>query len=287
MHLLYFRFWHRVMHELGLTAEPEPCKRLVTQGIVNGPDGRKMSKRWNNVVAPGYMVDRFGADTVRLFMLFAAPPEKDMDWSDEQVDGLFRFLTRVWRLFHSRQACFAAPEADLGRATGPFLELRRRTHRTIRKVTEGMQDDLKFNTGIAALMELMNELQGLDPKAGPEQAAVREALVAMASLLAPFAPHVAEELWHEVLGPPARDRLLAEEPWPAFDAALTVADTVTIAVQVNGKLRGEVQVPAAAGEAEVRTAAEAEEKVSAYLTGKAVKKVVYVKGRLINYVVAG
>ena len=94
MHLLYFRFWHRVMHELGLTAEPEPCKRLVTQGIVNGPDGRKMSKRWNNVVAPGYMVDRFGADTVRLFMLFAAPPEKDIDWSDEQVDGLFRFLTR-------------------------------------------------------------------------------------------------------------------------------------------------------------------------------------------------
>jgi leucyl-tRNA synthetase len=132
----------------------------------------------------------------------------------------------------------------------------------------------------------MNELQGLEPVAGPEQAAVREALVALAMLLAPFAPHVAEELWHEVLGPPARDRLLAEEPWPEFDAALTVADTITIAVQVNGKLRGEVQLPAAASEAEVRAAAEGQEKVQGYLAGKAVKKVVYVRGRLINYVVA-
>jgi leucyl-tRNA synthetase len=287
MHLLYFRFWHRVMHELGLTAEPEPCRRLVTQGIVNGPDGRKMSKRWNNVVAPGYMVDKFGADTVRLFMLFAAPPEKDIDWSDEQVDGLFRFLTRVWRLFHSRQACFAASEAALAQAAGPFLELRRRTHRTIRKVTEGMQEDLKFNTGIAALMELMNELQGLEPEGEADRAAVREALLAMATLLAPFAPHVAEELWHEVLGPAARDRLLAEAPWPSFDEALTVADTVTIAVQVNGKLRGQVLVAAAAAEAEVREAAEGEEKVRGYLAGKAVKKVVYVPGRLINYVVVG
>ena len=110
MHLLYFRFWHRVMKELGLVFEtPSRCKRLVTQGIVNGPDGRKMSKRWGNVVPPGPIVDRFGADTVRLFMLFAAPPEKDIDWSDEQVDGLFRFLSRVWRIFHARQeTCFGA-----------------------------------------------------------------------------------------------------------------------------------------------------------------------------------
>lgn len=211
----------------------------------------------------------------------------DIDWSDEQVDGLFRFLTRVWRLFHARQACFGASPGALAGASGPFLELRRRTHRTIKRVTEGMQDDLKFNTGIAALMELMNELQGLEPTAEPEQAAVREALVAMATLLAPFAPHVAEELWHEVLGPAARDRLLAEEPWPEFDAALTVADTITIAVQVNGKLRGEVQLPVAATEAEVRAAAEAQEKVQGYLAGKAIKKVVYVRGRLINYVVGG
>jgi leucyl-tRNA synthetase len=119
MHLLYFRFWHRVMHELGLTAEREPCTRLVTQGIVNGPDGRKMSKRWGNVVQPGSMVDRFGADTVRLFMLFAAPPEKDIDWSDEQVDGLFRFLSRVWRLFVVHQGAFGAPGEAAAGALGP------------------------------------------------------------------------------------------------------------------------------------------------------------------------
>jgi leucyl-tRNA synthetase len=287
MHLLYFRFWHHVMHDLGLTAEAEPCQRLVTQGIVNGSDGRKMSKRWGNVVAPGYMVDRFGADTVRLFMLFAAPPEKDIDWSDEQVDGLFRFLTRVWRLFVARQETFGAPEAALAQAAGPFLELRRRTHRTIKKVSEGMEGDLKFNTGIAALMELVNELQGLEPKADPERAAVREALLALATLLAPFAPHAAEELWHEVLGPAARDRMLADEPWPAFDAALCAADTVTIAVQVNGKLRGEVSAAAGASEAEVRALAEADPKVQGYLAGKQLKKVVYVPKRLLNFVVAG
>jgi leucyl-tRNA synthetase len=310
MHLLYFRFWHRVMRRLGLVHEDEPCKRLVTQGIVNGPDGRKMSKRWANVVAPGPMVEKYGADTLRLFILFAAPPEKDIDWSDEQVDGLFRFLARVWRIFHARQDCFRA--ADLGemRAQGrtdesaperaggsggavppamnaEFLELRRKTHRTIQRVTDGFEKELKFNTGIAALMELVNALYQLEPASDADRAAVREALVAVATLIAPFAPHAAEELWHEVLGPEARDRLLADAPWPAFDPALVVADTVTIAVQVNGKLRGEVQAPAAAGEAEVRALAEAEERVKAHLAGKTVRKVVFVPKRLVNFVVGG
>ena len=287
MHLLYFRFWHRIMQTLGLTAEREPVKRLVTQGIVNGPDGRKMSKRWGNVVQPNSMVDKFGADTMRLFMLFAAPPEKDIDWSDEQVDGLFRFLTRVWRLFVSQQASFAAPAAAVAGAAGPWLEVRRRTHRTIKKVTEGMEGDLKFNTAIAALMELVNELTGLAPQADAERAVVREALLALATLLAPFAPHVAEELWHEVLGAEAGGKLLADGPWPAFDPALCAADTVTIAVQVNGKLRGEVSAAATATEGEVRALAEADPKVQGYLAGKALKKVVYVPKRLLNFVVAG
>ncbi|HET6437405.1 MAG TPA: leucine--tRNA ligase [Anaeromyxobacter sp.] len=285
MHLLYFRFWHRVMRELGLVQEDEPVERLVTQGIVNGADGRKMSKRWGNSVAPGPMVDRYSADTLRLFILFAAPPEKDIDWSDEQVEGLFRFLGRVWRIFHARQNCFAAPEAALAGVAGEFLELRRRTHRTIQKVTEAFDTDLKFNTGIAALMELVNALYAAEPRADADRAAVREALLAVAALLSPFAPHVAEELWHEVLGAPARDRLLVDEPWPAFDPALVAADTVTIAVQVNGKLRGEVQVAVSAGEAEVRALAEGDEKVRAHLAGKAVRKVVFVPRRLINFVV--
>jgi leucyl-tRNA synthetase len=287
MHLLYFRFWHRVMHELGLVQEAEPCRRLVTQGIVNGPDGRKMSKRWGNVVTPGPMVDRYGADTLRLFILFAAPPEKDIDWSDEQVDGLFRFLARVWRLFHARQDAFQAPAAAMARAEGDWLELRRRTHRTIRKCTEAFEEagGMKFNTGIAALMELVNALYALEPKAEPERAAVREALVTLATLLSPFAPHVAEELWHEVMGPDAREKLLAEEPWPGFDPALVAADTVTIAVQVNGKLRGEVVAAVSAGEAEVRALAEAEERVKAHLAGKTIRKVVFVPKRLVNFVV--
>ncbi|HET6439911.1 MAG TPA: leucine--tRNA ligase [Anaeromyxobacter sp.] len=285
MHLLYFRFWHRVMRELGLVFEDEPVRRLVTQGIVNGADGRKMSKRWGNVVAPGPMVDRFGADTLRLFILFAAPPEKDIDWSDEQVEGLLRFLGRAWRIFHARQESFAAPLAALPGASGEFLELRRRTHRTIQKVTEAFESDLKFNTGIAALMELVNALYASEPKADPDRAAVREALLAFAALLAPFAPHAAEELWHEVMGPSARDRLLAQEPWPAYDPALVVAETVTMAVQVNGKLRGEVRVAVSAAEAEVRALAEADEKVKFHLGGKTVRKVVFVPKRLINFVV--
>jgi leucyl-tRNA synthetase len=285
MHLLYFRFWHRIMRELGLVQEDEPCKRLVTQGIVNGADGRKMSKRWGNSVAPGPMVDRLGADTLRLFILFAAPPEKDIDWSDSQVDGLYKFLRRVWRTFHDRQGCFAAPEAALAQASGDFLELRRKTHRTIKRVTDSFETDLKFNTSIAGLHELLNALEAVEPKADAERAAVREALVALAALLSPFAPHAAEELWHEVLGPAAREKLLAEEPWPTFDPALVAADTVTIAVQVNGKLRGEVQVAVQAVEADVRALAEADEKVKAHLQGKTLRKVVFVPKRLINFVV--
>jgi leucyl-tRNA synthetase len=285
MHLLYFRFWHRIMQELGLVFEKEPVRRLVTQGIVNGPDGRKMSKRWGNVVTPGPMVQKYGADTLRLFILFAAPPEKDIDWSDEQVEGLFRFLARVWRIFHARQDCFAAPEAALAAATGDALELRRKTHRTIQRVTEGFEKELKFNTGIAALMELVNALYAFDPKVDADRAAVREALVSLAMMLGPFAPHAAEELWHEVLGAPVRDRLLADAPWPAFDPALVVADTVTIAVQVNGKLRGEVQTSVNAAEADVRALAEADEKVKTHLAGKTIRKVIFVPKRLVNFVV--
>jgi leucyl-tRNA synthetase len=285
MHLLYFRFWNRIMKDLGLVPVDEPCRRLVTQGIVNGADGRKMSKRWGNVVAPGPMLKKYGADTVRMFMLFAAPPEKDIDWSDEQVDGLFRFLSRVWRIFHARQDAFRADPAALKKVEGPFLELRRRTHRTIKKVTDGLEADLKFNTGIAALMELVNDLYALDPKTDVERAAVREALVALATLLAPFAPHAAEELWHEVLGPESRGQVLADEPWPSFDPGLVEALTVIIAVQVNGKLRGEVEAAAEAGEAEVRGLAEAQEKVRAHMAGKTLRKVVFVPRRLINFVV--
>jgi leucyl-tRNA synthetase len=221
-------------------------------------------------------------------VLFAAPVEKDIDWSDEQVEGILRFLSRVWRFFHARQDSFRADLAALPQATGAFLELRRRTHRTVKKVTDGFETDLKLNTSIAALMEMLNDLTSLPaPAAEGDRAAVREALEAMSKLLAPFMPHVAEELWHELAGPSARDAFVAEQPWPVADPALVAADTVTIAVQVNGKLRGEVRAPAEAAEAEVRGLAEGDERVRAHLAGKAVRKVVFVPKRLINFVVAG
>ncbi len=285
MHLLYFRFWNRVMHELGLVPTAEPARRLITQGIVNGLDGRKMSKRWGNVVSPGPLVQRYGADAARTFVLFAAPVEKDIDWSDEQVEGVLRFLARAWRAFSGRQACFDAPLEALSRAEGPFLALRRRTHRTVQRVTDGFEGDLKLNTSIAALMELVNELSPLDPHTDAERAAVREALEALCHLLAPFAPHIAEELWHALAGPAAEGELLADQPWPVFDPALLVADVVTIAVQVNGKLRGQVRAPAEATEAEVRQLAEADEKVAGYLAGKTIRKVVFVPKRLMSFVV--
>jgi leucyl-tRNA synthetase len=156
----------------------------------------------------------------------------------------------------------------------------------VKRVSEGFEDDLKFNTSIAALMELVNDLTALeDPATDADRAAVREALGALAALLAPFAPHVAEELWHELQGPKARDRFVVEEPWPAWDPALVAADVVTIAVQVNGKLRGEVQAPAAAAEADVRALAESDERVKAHLAGKTIRKVVFVPKRLMNFVV--
>ena len=285
MHLLYFRFWTRIMKELGLVEVAEPVKRLVTQGIVNGPDGRKMSKRWGNVVTPESMLERYGADTARMFTLFAGPPEKDIDWSDEQVEGIFRFLARIWRLFYARQEAFRAPDAARVQATGDFLELRRRTHRTIKKVTEEIETNLKFNTGIAALMELVNFIYPLEPKTNADQAALREAFLALTALLSPFAPHVAEELWHELQGPASREALLAESSWPSWDPALVAADVVSIAIQVNGKLRGEVQAPVAAGEAEVRALAEQESRVKAHLDGKTIRKVVFVPKRLMNFVV--
>jgi leucyl-tRNA synthetase len=222
-----------------------------------------------------------------MFVLFAAPVEKDIDWSDEQVEGILRFLSRAWRAFHARQDSFGAPLDAIEQAEGPFKELRRRTHRTIQRVSEGFEGDLKLNTSIAAMMELVNELTALPAATRDgDRAAVREALDALAHLLCPFAPHVAEELWHELHGAAVRDRLLAQDPWPAFDPALVAADVVTIAIQVNGKLRGEVQAAVSAPEAEVRALAEAESRVKAHLEGKTVRKVVFVPKRLMNFVVS-
>jgi leucyl-tRNA synthetase len=280
MHLLYFRFWTRWMKVLGLVPTDEPVTRLVTQGIVNGPDGRKMSKRWGNVVAPAAIVERYGADTVRTYVLFAGPPERDFDWSDEQVEGAHRFLRRVWALAALHQDR-AGRAVSPGPATGKALEIRRAAHKCLKRVGEAIER-LSFNTGIAGIMECVNALYDagkLETEA--ELAAMGEAIRVLTVVLTPFAPHLADAV-AEAYG--AGESTLAQ-PWPAYDPVLVVDDVLPYAVQVNGKLRGEIRIAADAGESEVRAAAEAEEKVRTALAGKPLRKIVFVPRRLINFVV--
>src|SRR5690606_22356631 len=165
MHLLYFRFWTMLMQELGLTAEDEPVRRLITQGIVNGPDGRKMSKRWGNVITPASIVERYGADAARTFVSFAGPPDKDIDWSDEQVEGCARFLHRVWRIAWSNRGCAAIRHA--GPYEGRALEIRRAAHKALKRVTEDIER-LSFNTAVARTMELANFLGPIEPATDAE-----------------------------------------------------------------------------------------------------------------------
>ncbi|MGI5864968.1 MAG: leucine--tRNA ligase [Myxococcales bacterium] len=280
MHLLYFRFWTMVMKELGLVPVDEPVKKLVTQGIVNGPDGRKMSKRWGNVVSPRDIVNKYGADSARTFVLFAGPPEKDIDWSDEQVEGASRFLARVWRLAYQHRDA-ASEKRPLGGETGKALAVRKAAHRALKRVTEDIER-LAFNTAIARVMELVNFLTPLPPSSDPaERAAMAEAVRLVAAMLSPVAPHLAEQV-SEDYGATAT---LQELGWPVFDPALAAEDEVTYAIQVNGKLRGQVQVPVEMPEEEVKSTAAKDEKVSAHLEGKTVRKVVFVPKRLVNFVV--
>ncbi|MBI3450453.1 MAG: class I tRNA ligase family protein, partial [Acidobacteria bacterium] len=275
----------------------EPVTRLVTQGMVL-KGGSAMSKSKGNVVDPDDMVGKYGADVTRLFILFAAPPEKDLEWSDTGVDGLDRFARRAHRLVeHHGPALSAASRAFASGSaqamTGlsdPFVELRRRTHDTIARVTEGIDRRLHLNTAISSLMELTNAIYLAAPP--PEGAvaakeiqpadlpALREAIEALVLLLAPFAPHLAEECW-SLLG---ETSLVALEAWPAADAELRRASEVEVAVQVNGKLRGRVSVAASAGETEVVRAAKADPKLASHLAGSVVRTV-YVPGKLLNVVV--
>ena len=281
MHLLYFRFWSRVMKEMGLVPADEPVTRLVTQGIVNGPDGRKMSKRWGNVVQPASIVKKYGADTARTYVLFAGPPERDFDWSDDQVEGAHRFLKRVWTLAYQHQGVAGATHE--GAFDGKALEIRRAAHKCVKRVTEAIER-LSFNTAIAGTMEMVNSLYAAEKVETPaERAAMAEAIGLLALILTPFAPHLADEIASAY----GEKKSTGERAWPEFDPALVVDDVIPYAVQVNGKLRAEIRVAAGSAEAEVRAAAEAEEKVKSSLAGKQLRKVVFVPKRLINFVVSG
>jgi leucyl-tRNA synthetase len=281
LHLLYARFFTKVLRDLGYVECSEPFTNLLTQGMVI-KDGAKMSKSKGNVVDPNALIERYGADTARLFSLFAAPPEKDLDWNDQGVDGSFRFLNRVWKLVNDRlELVSGAAPLDVSSLTVEERTLRRAVHKTIRKVTEDIEGRFHFNTAIAAVMELLNVLQSADLSTPQVGAVMKEALESLVLLLAPFVPHIAEELWQRMGQPGA----LSTTPWPEYDREAAVDDEVLMVVQVNGKLRSKITVAAGSDEETLKALALADDKVQPFLQGVQVRKVICVKGKLVNIVV--
>ena len=301
LHLIYSRFFSRVFRDLGLTTLDEPFTRLLTQGMVLNA-GQVMSKSKGNTVDPDDMIEKFGADALRLYVMFVAPPEKEVEWTDSGLEGSFRFLARVWRLV-DRVADTIGGEG-IPAAEGLELDdaeraLRRKTHETIRRVTQDLDPRVHLNTAVSALMELVNEIYAFCGRencgllsresehvsAGTAErpatiAVVKEAVEALIRLLSPFTPHMAEELW-ERLG---HANGIVAAGWPAFDEAVARAEEVVIPVQVNGKVRARLTVPAGISEEDLRALAQADPQVAKYLQGKTVKKVVVVNGRLVSIV---
>ena len=291
LHLIYSRFWTKVMRDLGMVKNDEPARRLFTQGMVI-KDGAKMSKSKGNVVSPDDMVARYGADATRMYALFAAPPDRDLDWQEDGVAGVSRFLSRVWRLVTKHAASVKAiaglqnSEASVAAAnlSGPSLKLLRKLHQTIAKITLDFEGRWHFNTCVAAIMELVNELQDADAQLAAAEVpapVMRELLQTLVLLLAPFAPFLAAELWHDLGG----EGSVLRAPWPKSNPELAKEDEIEIPVQINGKLISVVRVAAGSDAKTIETAALADEKVRARTTGKNIVKVIVVPGRAVNLVV--
>ncbi len=284
LHLLYSRFFTRVLRDLGITGVGEPFTNLLTQGMVI-KDGAKMSKSKGNVVDPDYLISRYGSDTSRLFSLFAAPPEKDLDWSDKGVEGAYRFLNRVWGLVHRhRQPLIQTSSRKAGTVlhSDAASVLLRKTHQTIRKVTQDIEKEYHFNTAIAAMMELVNDLMRFEPQHDQDLQVLRHALENLLLLLSPFTPHIAEELW-EIIGNGAGISL---QPWPAWDETLAKDEEIELVIQINGKLRGKLMIPQGLPDDRVKEMALGDGKITEALQGKSIRKVIVIKGRLVN-IVAG
>jgi leucyl-tRNA synthetase len=281
LHLLYARFFTKVMRDLGHISADEPFINLLTQGMVI-KDGAKMSKSKGNVVDPDALISKYGADTARLFSLFAAPPEKDLDWNDQGVEGSFRFLNRIWKLLHDRLDLIkTAPALEVASLTTDERDLRRAVHKTIRKVTEDLEERFHFNTAIASVMELLNVLQPAELKSPQFPAVIKEALQSVILLMAPFVPHITEEMWQRL----DNKTPLTQTPWPDYDREAVVDEEVLVVVQVNGKLRSKVTVAAGTGEEELKSLALSDEKIASFIAGKTIRKVICVPGKLINIVV--
>jgi leucyl-tRNA synthetase len=280
LHLLYSRFFTKFLNDLGLVGVAEPFDRLLTQGMVL-KDGEVMSKSKGNVVDPDEVISKFGADTLRMFILFAAPPEDQLEWNPAGLEGNWRFLNRIWNVVEARYSRSAASAGALD-AEDKKLELERNA--AVKKVTESMDGGFKFNTAISAVMVLMNAVDKYQAPAGNalKQALLNKAIETAVLLLAPFVPHLAEELW-QMMG--KADRSVAFVPWPAFDEKALVTDTVKIAAQVNGKVRGEFEVPRDADESVLRPIVLADEGVQRHIAGKEIKKFIVIKNKLVSIVV--
>ncbi len=285
LHLLYSRFWCKVMRDLGLITHNEPAARLFTQGMVQ-KGGVAMSKSKGNVVGAEDMAQKYGADTGRLYTLFAAPPEKDLEWSEESIEGSWRFLNRVYRLVERHaQAVRGVKSGNSDTATVSPKEkfLLRKAHQTLRRVTSDFETRWHFNSAIALIMEMTNEIYLQEPLEKEVRPEIRKEILELLTLmLAPMTPHLAEELW-EMLGHAGG---LWTASWPAFDEALTREDEVEIPVQVNGRLRGKLKIAVGIGEEEVVKMAQADPVIVPHLAGKSIVKRIFVPNKLLNLVVA-
>jgi leucyl-tRNA synthetase len=274
LHLIYSRFFTKMMRDIGLIQNSEPARRLFTQGMVIA-EGAKMSKSKGNVVGADLLAERFGTDTSRMFVLFAAPPEKEVDWRVEGAEGLYRFLGRVYR-FATRNVVIGQA---LGLPTPSDKKVLRKLHQTLKKLTDDFETRWHFNTCIASIMELVNVLYAEEANisAGP----MAEILEKLALMLAPFAPYLSQEIWEEL----GKDGPVFRQLWPPFDAELAKEDLAEIVVQVNGKLRSRIHVPFGTPKEELESLAMADEKVQPYLAGQQVVKVITVPDKLVNVVV--
>ncbi|OPY59122.1 MAG: Leucine--tRNA ligase [Pelotomaculum sp. PtaU1.Bin035] len=284
LHLLYSRFFTKVLYDLKLVSVQEPFTNLLTQGMVL-KDGTKMSKSKGNVISPEDIVARYGADTARLFILFAAPPERDLEWSDQGVEGCYRFLNRVWRLVAplADKIKSAADDAPRAKQVGANREMLRVTHGTIKKVTDDIGARFNFNTAVSAIMELVNALYQYKelPETDRDQGVLREAIDALLLLLAPFAPHITEEIW-EATG---HTGSIHSQPWPVYDELAIKEEEITIVVQTNGKVRERLLVPAGLSADALREKVLGEPRVQQLIEGKKLVKVIPVPDKLVNIVI--
>jgi len=282
LHLLYSRFFTKVLKDAGLVNFKEPFQKLLTQGMVI-KDGSKMSKSKGNVVSPEEIIGKYGADTARLFILFAAPPERDLEWSDQGVEGAYRFLNRVWRIVEkfAETVKNGAAEYDVAALTKEEKDLRRILHVTIKKVTDDIGERYTFNTAISSIMELVNAFYNFKDSTDVNAGLVREVVIDLLKLLAPFAPHMTEELWHVVV----EDSSVHKAAWPACDNAAMVLDEVELVLQINGKVRDKIVVAAALSREMLQEVALEQPRVQQLIAGKQIVKVICVPDKLVNIVV--